>query len=449
MTGPLSFAGAPGPAGARTPAAARVRKVMLYSHDTYGLGHLRRNLRIAGHLLASAPELQIVLVSGSSVAEYFPAPPGLTVVKLPSVRKVGADQYRPVNARLDISLVRRTRTAIMVDAVRRFRPDVLLVDHSPAGMNGELLDVFTAVHDHSPSTRVALGLRDILDDPDTVVRTWTEQGIYSLLADVYDQIVVYGSRDVFDVGHHSRLPATVADRLVYTGYLAPGTTRPRPDAGGTEPTAPYLLATAGGGGDGVAVLAGAMAAGATLGMPTKVITGPLIDDEAFDALRAQADRTGGVELVKFHPQLHRAMGAASAVITMGGYNSLCEAISVRVPTVVVPRSQPRLEQTIRAGLFAERGLVATVAAGPDLGARLARAVLHRAPAPPTEALIDLGGLDRLRTALLVPAPGRGAEGRPSGVGDHVATGRVSVARVAGTEGDERPAPDRLADRLPA
>lgn len=442
MTGPLGPAGVAGPAGAPARPAARVRKVMLYSHDTYGLGHLRRNLRIAGHLLASAPELQIVLVSGSSVAEYFPPPPGLTIVKLPSVRKVGADQYRPVNARLDISLVRRTRTAIMVDAVRRFRPDVLLVDHSPAGMNGELLDVFTAVQDHSPSTRVALGLRDILDDPGTVVRTWTEQGIYSLLADVYDQIVVYGSRDVFDVGYQYRLPGALSDRLVYTGYLAPGTTRVRPDAGGADPAAPYLLATAGGGGDGVAVLAAAMAAGATLGMPTKVIAGPLIDDEAFDALRAQADQTPGVELVKFHPQLQRAMAAASAVITMGGYNSLCEAISVGVPTIVVPRSQPRLEQTIRAGLFADRGLVATVAAGPDLGARLAQAVLRGTPTRRTEAPIDLGGLDRLRAVLLAPGAGRAAGASSSGV-----AGRV--AAEGGAEGGGPAAPDRLADRLPA
>ena len=418
--------------GASVPA----RKIMLYSHDTYGLGHLRRNLRIAGHLLHSVPGLQVVLVSGSPVAERFPTPPGLTVVKLPSVRKVGAEQYRPVSPGLDLSLVRRTRSAIMADVVRRWRPDVLLVDHSPAGMNGELLEVFSTLERHSPATRVALGLRDILDDPATVVRTWTGQGIYPLLADVYDQIVVYGSRDLFDVGLHYRLPEPVAGRLFYTGYISPGadadTARgPGAKGSGAGGSAPYLLATAGGGGDGVTVLGAAMEAGAALGTTTKVVAGPLIDEAAFGSLSARAERTPGVELVKFHPQLQRAMADASAIITMGGYNSLCEALSVGVPTVVVPRSVPRLEQTIRAGLFAERGLVSVVAAGPDLGDRLARAVAATMSRPAAVRSIDLGGLERLAGVLLTGEAAAGVDG-------------------PGEDGTvERPGSDRLEERLPA
>ena len=407
---------------------SRARRVMLYSHDTYGLGHLRRNLRIARHLLGTAPDLQIVLVSGSPVAEYFPKPPGLRIVKLPSVRKVGAEQYRPLHSGLDINLVRRIRTAIMVDLVRRFRPDVLLVDHSPAGMNGELLDVFAAVKDHSPATRVALGLRDILDDPDTVVRLWTEQATYSLLAGVYDHIVVYGSRDVFDVGLQYRLPAAVADRLVYAGYVAPGGRSDGSRGRLLPPADPYLLATAGGGGDGVATLAAAIEAGASLGMATQVIAGPLIDDEAFDFLLDRAQQRDGVDVVKFHPRLHSAMAEASAIVTMGGYNSLCEAISVGTPTVVVPRSQPRLEQTIRADIFAARGLVSVVPAGPDLGARLARAVQEAVVKPAAGRPLDLGGLDRLGSLLLAGAQGLTA---------------------AAAEAGEGPEPERLAERLPA
>ncbi len=396
------------------------RKVMLYSHDTYGLGHLRRNLRIAGELLGSFPGLQVVLVSGSPVAERFPTPPGLTIVKLPSVRKVGAEQYRPLNDGLAISLVRRTRTAIMVDVAKRFRPDVLLVDHSPAGMNGELLGVFSALEDHSPSTRIVLGLRDILDEPGAVVRAWTDQGIYSLLGDVYDQIVVYGSSELFDVGVEYRLPEPLAARLFYAGYIAPGAAPDAPsapvgDAPGADAPEPYLLATAGGGGDGVAVLAAAMDAGASLRLATKVVAGPLIDDEAFAGLLARAERTPGVELVKFHPHLQQAMAGAAAVITMGGYNSLCEAISVGVPTVVVPRSQPRLEQTIRARLFAHRGLVSMVQAGPDLGERVARTVGAAIGRAPSGRSIDMNGLERLARLLITGEAAPVLSGRSAGL----------------------------------
>jgi predicted glycosyltransferase len=386
----------------------RARKLMLYSHDTYGLGHLRRNLRIASHLLQAAEGLQIVLATGSPAASYFPLPPGLTVVKLPSVRKVGAERYQPLDARVGIGLIRRTRTAIMRDVARRFRPDVLLVDHAPAGMNGELLGVFDAVRDHSPATRVVLGLRDILDDPATVIRTWTEQGIYQLIEQAYHQVVVYGSQDVFDVGDSYGLPARVRDSLFYCGYLEPAAAGEAPgcDAGAGHPE-PYLLATAGGGGDGVATLAGAIEAGHLLGLRTLAVTGPLIEDRDADTLAAVAARADGVTLIRFHSHLPSAMASAVAIVTMGGYNSLCEAVSARVPTVVVPRRHPRLEQAIRARLFAERGLVRVTELGPGLGIRIAKAVAAGpAPAGPP---VDFGGLDRLADILLTE-PGQPTAG---------------------------------------
>lgn len=392
--------------GAGTRATAGTRKIMLYSHDTFGLGHLRRNLRIAGHLLAADDALQIVLTSGSPVAGRFPLPRGLTLVELPPVRKVGPEQYEAIDARVGIGLVRRARTAIMGDVVRRFRPDVLLVDHSPAGMHGELIGVFDTVRHHAPATRVVLGLRDILDDPATVVRTWTEQDTYRIIEEAYDQVVVYGSRDVFDVGAAYGLPARVRDRLLYCGYLEPsGGDEP---AGGDapRPERPYVLATAGGGGDGADVLSGAIEAGRLLGLHVLAVTGPLMADPDYAAVQASAARAGSVELVRFHPHMQAAMASAAAIVTMGGYNSLSEAVAAGAPTVVVPRRHPRLEQTIRARLFAERGLVRVAEPGPELASRIAAGLVGSGAADPRRSSLDFGGLDRLRRALLSPPPHR-------------------------------------------
>jgi predicted glycosyltransferase len=410
----------------------RVRKLMLYSHATYGLGHLRRNLGIANHLLESADGLQIVLVSGSPVSDHFPTPAGLTIVNLPSVHKVGPDQYRPRDPRLSISLVRRARTAIMSDVARRLRPDVLLVDHSPAGMNGELLGVFETLRAHSPATRVVLGLRDILDEAEVVVRTWTDQGIYPILDAVYHDICVYGCRDLFDVGLHYQMSGPVRDRLQYCGYLARSTTRADANPSRGRGDEPYVLATAGGGGDGASVLAAAIDAGQALGVPTMVVTGPLIDDRDWAALATQAAGAPDVELVRFHPKLRAAMASASAVVTMGGYNSLCEAVSVGVPTIVVPRCHPRLEQTIRARLFCEQGLVDYVPPGPDLASRLASALGVRSRHPrPAGRTLDLGGLDRLGAVLL---------------GDRAFVRRTGCGS-AGSSGNDRANDDERIDEL--
>jgi len=377
------------------------RRVLLYSHDTYGLGHLRRNLRIAGHLLETDPSLRIVLMSGSPVSEKFPIPDRLRVVKLPPVTKVGPDCYRPLNRNLSIGEVSRARTTLMSSVVRHFRPDALLVDHSPAGMHGELLGVFETVREHAPQTRLVLGLRDVLDEPAAVTRDWRAKGIYELIERVYDRVLVYGSQDVFDIGQAYQLPRSIRDRLMYCGYLHPDRARPA-DVGSSSAARihrEHVLATAGGGGDGLQVLVAAIEAGVMLGLPTVVVGGPLMDAEQFAVLRSLVHDHDSVELLRFHPDVQTAMAAARLIVTMGGYNTLTEAVASRTPTIVVPRRHPRLEQTIRAELFARRGLVRAVEHGPDLGQRIAQAAAAFPRAIGRAGALDFDGLSRLADIL--------------------------------------------------
>jgi len=50
------------------------------------------------------------------------------------------------------------------------------------------------------------------------------------------------------------------------------------------------------------------------------------------------------------------MAAADAIVSMGGYNSICEALAVPRPLVIVPRATHKIEQQIRAETLAARGL---------------------------------------------------------------------------------------------
>ncbi len=387
-----------------------VRKVLLYSHDTYGLGHIRRNLAIAQHLLAIRPNLQVVLASGSAMGSRFDLPRGVSLVGLPPVVKAGPDTYRPLDSRLTLGLVRRARTAVITDAVQRLRPDVMLVDHAPAGMGGELREVFQALAPSARSTRLVLGLRDVLDEPETVARTWADEGIYDLLDDVYDEIYVYGQREMFDVGAAYRLSPEAAARLRYTGYI--DRSRLARETAGVGPREPFLLATAGGGGDGAEVLTAALEVGARLRLETLIVTGPLMDPSHRAALDARAAGTPGARVVSFHPAMGALMRAASVVVTMGGYNSMAEAAASGTPTIVVPRTWPRREQMIRAELFAARGLVDIVAQGPGLADRLSAAVsglLRSDDGARFRRELNLGGLDELARFLLRTAVERAPE----------------------------------------
>ncbi len=376
-----------------------LHRLLLYSHDTYGLGHLRRNLAIANHLLATVPGLQVVLMSGSPTARRFPLPRGLTLVSLPPVVKVGPEEYRGRDPRVDFAVVRQARAAIIADVARRFCPDVFLVDHAPHGMKGELLPALEALRNHSPATRIVLGLRDVLDDPTVVRQLWREQGVLDTLERVYDRVVVYGSRDLLDVAAEYGFPPAVLDRTSYCGYIC----RPQaaPSVAGPSSDDRFVLGTAGGGGDGLDVLIATLRAAEALALPSLLITGPFMSngDRCDLAAAVRASRAGRME--EFVAGLETLLPNAAAVVSMAGYNTLCEVIPSGVPAVVVPRVWPRREQAIRARLFADRGLVHVVEPGPDLDARLTpvlRTALSQGRRRP--ASFDGEGLARLRGLLL-------------------------------------------------
>src|SRR5439155_22808958 len=54
--------------------------------------------------------------------------------------------------------------------------------------------------------------------------------------------------------------------------------------------------------------------------------------------------------------LHQIAGA-DLVVCMAGYNTLSEVLSLGKKALIVPRPGPSAEQTMRARLFAERGLI--------------------------------------------------------------------------------------------
>lgn len=376
-------------------------KVLIYSHDTYGLGHLRRNLVVARELLSRDRSCQVVLASGSPVIDQVPRPAGLQCVQLPPVVKVGDDDYRAFGSSMDISLVRRARTAVMLDVLSRWKPDVLLVDHSPQGMKGELLPVLDQISTISPRTRTVLGLRDILDDPARVRATWREAKIYETLEDSYDRILVYGEKRMFDIAEEYAIAEPVASRLEYCGYVTGD--RPvhslRPD--GLATGVDYVLGTVGGGGDGVDVLIATAHAASRAGLAAVLCTGPLMSDVDHVILENETASLPNAIIVEHLPDMVAVAAGARCVVSRGGYNSLCELVNLKVPTIVVPRVWPRREQLLRALVFASQGLVTLVdASHGNLVAGLESAFSAVAiPGVHSSKFIDFQGRSRVAAAL--------------------------------------------------
>jgi predicted glycosyltransferase len=399
------------------PALDRAPRLLMYAHDTYGLGHLRRSLAIAGHLAREIPDLNTLLVTGSPVAHSFALPPRTDYVKLPSVTKIGDEQYRARDLDLPPERIMRLRAALIADVALHFAPDVVLVDHSPLGMKGELQPALDALRRESPRTRIVLGLRDILDEPRKVQAQWLVQGIYAAIDSYYDAVLVYGQRDIFDPVTAYGFPASLAARTYFSGYIQreePATPAAELRAALGLGDAPFVLVTAGGGGDGAALEAACIDAFALLparqALQAVIISGPLMAADERAHLEARLRTLPlPVHLLPFHPDVPGLMRASALVVTMGGYNSLCEVVSAGSPAVVVPRAHPRLEQHIRARAFAARGLVTALPADQLTPVRLAdtmqRALEQGPPSATVRSQWDGAGLPRIAEQIerLLPA----------------------------------------------
>src|SRR5215471_2941432 len=151
-------------------------RLLAYSHDGYGLGHLRRNLRIAVGLRHYRPDVEVLLATGANEGERLAAAQGIACVRLPSVIKAGPGRYLPADAgETSVDAVVARRSALLAQTVTGFAPDVLLVDRHPRGLHRELDAALDMHQSRRPRTCAVLGLRDILDEPDAIRREWAQQ----------------------------------------------------------------------------------------------------------------------------------------------------------------------------------------------------------------------------------------------------------------------------------
>ena len=390
---------------------------MLYCHDTYGLGHFRRTLALATFLVARVPWLSQLIVTGSPVPHNFRLPERIDYIKLPSVVKVGAAQYVPRTIAAPVDDVLNMRRDVIVAAASNFRPDALIVDHAPAGLQGEIVPALRWLREKSPRTKLVLGLRDILDEAAAVRAAWRLDGSYELLDNVYDLILVYGQRDVFDPTLEYGFSAGAAAKTRFVGYLE------RPPAARTAAdarrelrlhTGRLVVVTAGGGGDGYdlfrAMLDAVRLNPEAAAFDCVLISGPLMSDANRDGLQVMANGSSAVHFVPFTDDVPGYLEASDVVVSMGGYNSVCEILSASRPAIIVPRVTPRKEQLIRAVTLSRRGLLRMIHPAELSPQRLLHEIIdllaggaHGAGAP-----LAMDGLPRaaaeLETLLGLPHP---------------------------------------------
>ena len=126
----------------------------------------------------------------------------------------------------------------------------------------------------------------------------------------------------------------------------------------------FILVTPGGGEDGFLLIQnyirGLKQVRQDSNLLSVLVTGPEMPISQREIIRSATDSDPDVIVKEFTDDLPSLMQQADLVVSMAGYNTICEIVSLGKRAVVVPRTKPVAEQSIRAQRFEKQGFLTSI-----------------------------------------------------------------------------------------
>ncbi len=331
-------------------------RILMYSHDTFGLGHLRRCRTIAHALVEEYRGLNVLIVSGATIAGAFDYRARVDFVKIPSVIKLRNGEYTSMERHIDLEETLNMRRSIIRHTAETFEPDILIIDKEPMGLQGEVEE--TLAYLKQRGTTLILGLREVMDAPRLLDAEWKRNDVLKKIDKFYDDIWVYGPPDFYDPLVGLDVPPGVREKMNFVGFLQRSALHE--DRSTHRPSGDYILVTTGGGGDGADLVEDVLNAyqeDPELTHKALIVLGPYMPAKQRKKFARKGAKIPYIEVIEFDTRMEELIASSKAVVAMGGYNTYCEILSFDKPALIVPRVMPREEQLIRATRAAELGLV--------------------------------------------------------------------------------------------
>ena len=373
----------------------RTERVLFYCHNAVGLGHIARTSAIANALKALAPETDTLVVTGAVSVELLRK--DIEYVKLPSARLVpSGGHFTPQAARLSIPFTELVtwRSALINTTVAQFRPDVMLVDHNPAGFYHELDATIEHCARESTRPRLVLGLRGVafgsIDGADlfSTYRRYLET--------VYDYLVVYTDPVVLPLN----IPPALVPKTMYSGYV----TRVSIPVVRSSRWPAQMIVSAGSGSVGYTLLSTVLDIAPDLlscGWEILVALGPMMPPEQAKALSARAALLGsGLEVVPFLPNLPDRLVSADLFVGRAGYNTLADVMAARCRALVIPYEVDMGDQLQHARAVECAGQVSVLRERDLTAEALLVAIETAAQGPLPTQQVDTSGAEKSAQFLL-------------------------------------------------
>ena len=296
-------------------------RILMYSHDTFGLGHLRRCRAIAHSLVEDYRGLSILIMSGSTIAGAFDYRARVDFLKIPSVIKLRNGEYTSLQKHIDLDETLIMRQSIIRHTAESFQPDIFVVDKEPLGLRGEVES--TLAYLKTRGTILVLGLRDVMDAPHLLDAEWRKRDVMRKIGMLYDAIWVYGPPDFYDPLTGLEVPEEVNSKIEFVGFIQRHLSIC--DEQERRPERDYILVTPGGGGDGAELIHNVLHAyqqDSGLTHRALIVLGPYMPARQRRKLLKKGKKISFVEMIEFDNRMEELVAGARAVVAMGGLQHL-------------------------------------------------------------------------------------------------------------------------------
>jgi predicted glycosyltransferase len=329
---------------------------IIHCNYVYGIGHFVRMVELARGL---SDRFDMYLLNGGEPVPNYNIPAEISCLQIPAIySEEMLQQLRPVDRSMDLRQCYAMRSAMIADLVSAITPDLLITEHFPFGplFESEVLSLISHVKTCNPRSKVVSSVRDIILAEGGGAR---DAYTCSLLNHWYDLVLVHGDPRIVPFTTSFPLAREIQIPCHYTGYIVKSIQPVAPPR-----DLPILLVSVGGGRMGGELLYRVLEAHEAIAHQWHhqlvMFTGAFQQDA--QRLNAYLHENGlrHVTVRQFDEERYRqTLAAASAVICMGGYNSLLEAVSLGRPVLIYNRVfyGNNQEQNLRMARFEQAGLV--------------------------------------------------------------------------------------------
>ncbi|CAG35348.1 hypothetical protein [Desulfotalea psychrophila] len=317
--------------------------ILIYAHDGRGLGHASRSIAIGSALRRLAPDAKVLFVSGCAMSGELIADAPLDWCKLPSYKTMVVDgKSRGIRGESGftdeaLGLLRARQLQSLVEV---YRPRIVLVDHAPQGKHRELLPALES--EAGQAAHWLLGVRGVVGGVNQTLSDYPAR----IFSRYYKSLLWYGDRAVLGEGHLQTLKDTYGQEAQECGYVS----RFFEQGQQTDVAKSYagVISIPWLGEHSLQFLQALLVALENVGGgwgPWRIF----MDGEGSPEAKRLYAGFAALDHCRVEPPGRaylQALTASRIAVIYGGYNSLVDLLSLRIPALVCLRAMRDREQQI-------------------------------------------------------------------------------------------------------